>query len=168
MKREETYPFIDDSLNQALGGSDSSTLANDGDVDRVTSLWTRTILALGRHLDISNAAGLLNLLDLGTFWTDDLAGGAAEDLHRLLTLLLRVIVAILVVTCDHLWLRLGDVRTILLIALVGGGSEGIDNVLEEISVLIKLVICFLQLCEKVGRNQQVSDLPSISEPSSSS
>jgi uncharacterized membrane protein len=92
-------------------------------------------------------------LDLGALRTNDLSSGTAEDLHQFLTLLLRVIATILVVTFDYFWLGFGDVGTILLIALVCGGTECIDNVLKIISFMATLVLCFFLLHKKMRRHE---------------
>src|SRR5882672_8719584 len=112
-EQEETYPFINNCLDHLLSDLDSAALTDDGDGSRVTSLGTRAILALGRHLDVGHAAGLLDLIDLSTLRTNDLAGGTLEDLHLLLALLL--VVVIVFVIGGGCWFGFRDEPTVLLI-----------------------------------------------------
>jgi hypothetical protein len=175
-REEETYPFINHSLNQGLSGGDRTALTNDGDVDQFTSLGTRTILALCGHLDIGDTGSLLDLLDLCTFGTDDLAGTTIEDLHQLLSLLLRVVVAVLVATFNNLWLRLGDEGAVLLVALVSGLAESVDDVLERVSFGVDS--CLLSCHDakdgasrrkpRLGKGKTLDNVPSSEGPSNSS
>ena len=69
-----TDPFINDLLNQLFGLGDSSWLANDSDINKITRPTLRFTFFLSRRcLDVLYTALLLEFGDYSTLSTDDLA-----------------------------------------------------------------------------------------------
>jgi hypothetical protein len=130
MGKKETYPFIDNLLNQLPSLLNSTRLAGDGKLDQFTGLRASTVFILRRHLNVLDTSSGLDLLDLSALGSNDLSRSARENGHWRLSLLLGLGIAAIIVV---LLILFGGFRlslSVSVIAEVGDGSQGIDEVLE--------------------------------------
>jgi hypothetical protein len=131
--KKEPYPFIDNLLNQLPSLLNSTWLADDGELHKVTSLGASAILILCGHLNVLDTRSGLDLLDLSALRSNDLSRSAGENGHwllSLLSLLLRLDIAAIIVALVILFGDFGLSLSISVIAGVGDSSKGIDEVLE--------------------------------------